>query len=149
MKTGSQQSFNLFENTTYIEESICVDAACSGNPGVMEYKGVYTNTGEVLFHFGPILGKNNIGEFLAIVHGLGFLIKHGKNFPIYSDSLTAIKWVKVKRANTSLHRNKETKRVWELIERAEKWLLENDYNTKIIKWETDRWGEVKADFGRK
>ncbi|GMB09600.1 ribonuclease H1 domain-containing protein [Thermolongibacillus altinsuensis] len=137
------------ENAAYIEESICVDAACSGNPGQMEYKGVYTKTGEVLFHFGPALGTNNIGEFLAIVHALAFLKQHGKDWPIYSDSQTAIKWVKAKKVNTSLIRNKDTERVWQLIERAEQWLKQNDYNNPILKWETDRWGEIKADFGRK
>ncbi|WAA13117.1 ribonuclease H family protein [Fervidibacillus halotolerans] len=134
---------------TYIEESICVDAACSGNPGQMEYKGVYTKTGKVLFHYGPILGTNNIGEFLAIVHALSFLKKYRKDNPIYSDSVTAMKWVRAKKANTTLIRNKDTERVWKLIERAELWLQTNDYNNPILKWETDIWGEIKADFGRK
>ena len=69
----AQQTLDIFDDYSYIEESICVDAACSGNPGAMEYQGVYTKTGKVLFHYGPILGTNNVGEFLAIVHGLGFL----------------------------------------------------------------------------
>ena len=50
-------------------EALAVDAACSGNPGPMEYRGVYLRTGETVFHFGPVYGTNNIGEFLAIVHG--------------------------------------------------------------------------------
>ena len=145
----TQGTLDLFTDTSYLEESICVDAACSGNPGAMEYKGVYTKNGKVLFHFGPTLGTNNIGEFLAIVHGLSFVKKYNKDLPIYSDSLTAIKWVRVKRANTSLPRNRDTERVWKLIERAENWLKENDYKNKVLKWETNRWGEVKADFGRK
>jgi hypothetical protein len=37
----------------------------------------------------------------------------------------------------------------EMIERAEKWLKENRYSNKIVKWETELWGEVPADFGRK
>lgn len=148
-KTSQQISLNLNKDMTYIEESICVDAACSGNPGQMEYKGVYTKTGKVLFHFGPILGTNNVGEFLAIVHALAFLKQYGKDYPIYSDSLTAIKWVKTKKVNTALIRNKDTERVWRLIERAKQWLKKNDYNNPILKWETDIWGEIKADFGRK
>jgi ribonuclease HI len=148
-RTPEPMSVDSTNNATYIKESICVDAACSGNPGEMEYKGVYTKTGKVLFHFGPALGTNNIGEFLAIVHGLAFLKQHGKDWPIYSDSQTAIKWVKTKKVNTSLIRNKETERVWQLIERAEQWLKHNDYNNPILKWETNLWGEIKADFGRK
>ncbi|WP_338469755.1 ribonuclease H family protein [Niallia sp. XMNu-256] len=148
-KGNAQQTSKLIGPSSYIEESISVDAACSGNPGAMEYKGVYTKTGQVLFHFGPILGTNNIGEFLAIVHGLGFLKQREMDVPIYSDSLTALKWVRNKKANTSLKRNKDTEQVWILIERAEKWLKDNDYKNQLLKWETEKWGEVKADFGRK
>lgn len=134
----------------YIEESISVDAACSGNPGVLEYQGVYTKDGRQLFHYGPILkGTNNIGEFLAIVHALAYLRKKKSNLPIYSDSKIAINWVRKQRANTSLVKDESTVEVWELIERAEKWLQNNDYENKLLKWETDLWGESKADFGRK
>ena len=60
-----------------IAESISVDAACAGNPGVLEYQGVETSTKRVLFSMGPFPeGTVNIGEFLAIVHGLAFLQKH-------------------------------------------------------------------------
>lgn len=135
--------------SAYIIESISVDAACSGNPGPMEYKGVLTKTGEQLFHFGPITGTNNIGEFLAIVHGLGYLKQRNLTIPIYSDSATAIKWVKMKKANTTIALNSETEKVWELIKRAEHWLSTNTYSNPIMKWETDKWGEIKADFGRK
>lgn len=136
-------------NTDYMKESISVDAACSGNPGAMEYKGVYTKTGKELFHFGPILGTNNIGEFLAIVHGLAYLQKKNLQIPIYSDSQTAIKWVKMKKVNTSLALTKDTEQVWKLIRQGEQWLKKNTYTNQIIKWETERWGENKADFGRK
>lgn len=140
---------NKTYSTNYVEESICVDAACSGNPGWMEYRGVHTRTGEELFHVGPMIGTNNIGEFLAIVHGLAWLQQQNKSWPIYSDSATAMKWVKGKKANTTLVRNAETERVWQLIERAEAWLRTHHYTNEIMKWETEQWGEIKADFGRK
>lgn len=146
-KTVKKDPANL--DTDFIKESISVDAACSGNPGAMEYKGVYTKTGKELFHFGPVLGTNNIGEFLAIVHGLAFLKEKGLQIPIYSDSQTAIKWVKMKKVNTSLALSKDTEQVWDLIKRGEQWLKTNTYPNQIIKWETERWGENKADFGRK
>ncbi|WP_461200281.1 ribonuclease H1 domain-containing protein [Anoxybacillus sp. TBDG-1] len=135
--------------TNYIEESICVDAACSGNPGWMEYRGVHTKTGEQLFYVGRMIGTNNIGEFLAIVHALAWLQQQNKSLPVYSDSATAIKWVKGKKANTTLARTTKTERVWQLIERAEAWLRTHHYVNEIIKWETEQWGEIKADFGRK
>jgi ribonuclease HI len=131
-----------------IEESICVDAAYDG--GVMEYQGVYTKTRERLFHFGPFEGAtNNVGEFLAIVHALGYLKKRKLSVPVYSDSITAIHWVKQKRTRTKLKTSSETKSLLYLVERAEKWLSENNYPNQLLKWETHAWGENPADFGRK
>ncbi|SFA90892.1 MULTISPECIES: viroplasmin family protein [unclassified Bacillus (in: firmicutes)] len=147
--TSSKTSKASTAPGSYIEESISVDAACSGNPGMMEYQGVATKTGQVIFHFGPILGTNNIGEFLAIVHALSLLKKQGLETTIYTDSQTAMSWVRNKKANTSLVRNAKTDEVWDMIHRAEKWLKENTYKNKILKWETKQFGEIKADFGRK
>ena len=101
-------------------DSLSVDAACSGNPGMMEYQGVHTKTGEVLFHFGPALGTNNIGEFLAIVHALAMLKKQELDTTIYTDSVTALSWVRNKKANTSLVRNSETATVWSLMKPGRK-----------------------------
>ena len=130
--------------------SISVDAACSGNPGPMEYRGVWTDTPEEeIFKFGPIEGTNNIGEFLALVEGLKFLKEYDLDICIYSDSLTAITWVKNKRANTTLKENDKTKQAFKLLREAEKWLEINKYTTKILKWDTKTLGEIKADFGRK
>ncbi|TXE12871.1 ribonuclease H [Seonamhaeicola algicola] len=130
--------------------SIAVDAASSGNPGKMEYRGVDTKTKKQLFIQGPFdEGTNNIGEFLAIVHGLAFLQKHDSNRIIYTDSRTAISWVKKKKCNTKLERNTKNKTLFDLIERAEHWLKTNTYITIIVKWETKAWGEIPADFGRK
>ena len=130
--------------------SISVDAASSGNPGTMEYQGVDTNTKEVLFKMGPFNNStNNIGEFLALVHGIAILEKDLKKRIIYSDSVTAISWVSKKRCQTKLKRNDENEEVFILIDRATKWLKENNYSAKIKKWETKKWGEIPADFGRK
>ncbi|MDR1344049.1 MAG: ribonuclease H family protein [Tannerellaceae bacterium] len=137
-------------NNLPIPESIAVDAACSGNPGDMEYRGVYTATGEELFHIGPLKqGTNNVGEFLALVHGLALLKQKNSNLPIYSDSMNAIKWVRNKKSKTLLERSEVNRPIFDLLERAEKWLGENDYSTTILKWETSLWGEIPADFGRK
>jgi len=133
-----------------ILQSISVDAACSGNPGVLEYQGVDTSNRNKLFHQGPFPeGTVNIGEFLAIVHGLGYLKKRGLSIPIYSDSMTAIKWVRDKKTNTKLIRNEVNKSLFHLIERAEYWLKTNTYDNPILKWKTAEWGEIYADFGRK
>lgn len=132
-------------------KSISVDAACSGNPGVMEYQGVWTDTKDPIFYQGPFAnGTNNIGEFLAIVHALALLKKRGNGSTIiYTDSRTAISWVKKKKANTKLAPGKNNAALFELIRRAENWLKANTFTNPIIKWETKIWGEIPADFGRK
>ena len=146
-----QKKLNVKNNNAIIWDSISVDAACSGNPGLMEYQGVDTKTKEKIFYQGPFLmGTNNIGEFLAIVHALALYKQKGLHKrPIYSDSVTAMGWVKKKKANTKLEQNAKTAKLYELILRAENWLKQNSYNNPIIKWETEDWGEIPADFGRK
>ena len=129
--------------------ALAVDAACSGNPGQMEYRGVYLATGEEIFHFGPIFGTNNIGEFLAIVHALALLKQKGSDMPIYSDSRNALLWIKQRRCKTKLPQTPEAEEAYQYIERAEKWLQGNTYTNPLIKWETEVWGEIPADFGRK
>ena len=131
-------------------ESLSVDAACSGNPGLMEYRGVYTRTGEEVFRQGPFKdGTNNVGEFLALVHGLAFLKQKNSPLPVYTDSKTAMAWVKAKKAKTLLEKNNSNAVLFDMIERAENWLKSNKYTTEIVKWETTVWGEIPADFGRK
>lgn len=150
-KKTAGKKFLVEANTQIIKGSLAVDAACSGNPGDMEYRGVDIDSGTELFHFGPVeMGTNNIGEFLAIVHALALLQKEQKpNTTIYTDSRTAISWVKRKHANTKLVQNAKTKKLHELIIRAESWLKNNTYQNPIVKWETESLGEIPADFGRK
>ena len=133
-----------------IAESISVDAACSGNPGILEYRGVFTGSGRELFRVGPFPeGTVNIGEFLALVHGLAMLKKQNSSIPVYSDSRTAISWVSKKKVNTKLEKNQKNKKLFELVTRALNWLKNNSYENRILKWETEYWGEIPADFGRK
>ena len=127
-----------------------VDAACSGNPGPMEYQGIDRATGQQVFHYGPMHGTNNIGEFLAIVHALALLQQMGRpQTTIYSDSRNAILWVKKKKCKTTLVRTPQTEQLHQIIARAERWLATHNYLNPILKWETGKWGEVPADFGRK
>jgi ribonuclease HI len=144
----SQQ--RLLETGQPIPASYSVDASCIGNPGVLEYRCVYNETGKELFRQGPFqYGTNNIGEFLAIVHALALFKKKGIDVPIYSDSENAIDWVKHKKCKTRLEWDEKSSELFNLIERAETWLLNNEYTNEILKWETEAWGEIPADFGRK
>jgi ribonuclease HI len=133
-----------------ILKSISVDGAWNTSTGIVEYRGVNTKTKEILFEVGPFEdGTNNIAEFLAIVHGLAYCKKNSLSLPIYSDSQTAIGWVRDKQARTNHEMNNKNKKTFELIDRAIIWLNENDYPNKVLKWETTAWGENPADFGRK
>ena len=133
-----------------LKQAICVDAACSGNPGILEYRGVNLVTGQEIFHRGTFPeGTNNIGEFLAIVTGLAWLKQNNLSLPLYTDSKNAILWIKQKQAKTKLERNARNKELFDLVDRAAEWLHNNSFDTRILKWETKAWGEIPADFGRK
>jgi ribonuclease HI len=151
--SSNKKQAKVKNNASEIKPSgdiIVVDAACSGNPGLMEYRGVYLRTGKEIFHQGPFeQGTNNIGEFLAIVHALALQnIKH-TTMPIYSDSMSALSWIKKRKCNTKLLQTLENQEIFNLIDRAEKWLVTYKSNILILKWETKFWGEIPADFGRK
>lgn len=127
------------------ELSICVDAACNAK-GDMEYRGVFTYSADEIFKKGVYKnGSNNVGEFLALVHGLAWLKKQKSDIPIYSDSKYAMIWVEKKKANTSI----TDPVLLDLVTRAENWLKKNSYKNPVIKWQTKFWGEIPADFGRK
>ena len=131
-------------------EALAVDAACSGNPGPMEYRGVHLPSGKQIFHFGPVQGTNNIGEFLAIVHALALLYNRGDSTTaIYSDSRTAQIWVRKRKCGTKLVRTPKNTRLLDIVARAEQWLQNHSFQNPIYKWQTDKWGEIPADFGRK
>ncbi len=155
-KPASSQGW-LFAPTQPLLPSICVDAACSGVPGPVEWRGVETESGRELFKAGPYPdGTNNIGEFLAIVQALAWLQKQSSNLPIYSDSENAILWVKAQKCRTKMEQTNRNTELFDLIAHAEKWLAENGSSgrsvagqTRILKWDTNAWGEIPADFGRK
>ncbi|MFA8300260.1 MAG: viroplasmin family protein [Hyphomicrobiales bacterium] len=149
---SSQNNQSLSEDAkkNIITPSLSVDAACSGNPGKMEYQGVDTATKKRIFYQGVFYpGTNNIGEFLALVHGLAYLKQNKYDYPIYTDSKTALSWVRNKRIKTTLDRIPENENMFQMVDRAIKWLEINTYTTKILKWNTEEWGEIPADFGRK
>ena len=139
-----------------VSPAIAVDAACSGNPGKMEYQGVFVDFGTqpaktIQLFKSPVFehGTNNIGEFLAIVHALAWQKQKNVSYPIYSDSVNAQLWIKQKKCKTKLQRNAKNEGLFQLVERAEKWLNENAIEVPILKWKTEIWGEIPADYGRK
>lgn len=130
--------------------SVCVDAACESNRYNLEYRGVDTATGQELFRKGPLKrGTNNLGEFLAIVDALKLLQTQGKASPVYSDSRNALLWVKERRVGSKLPRTEQTEAVWQRADAALAWLRNNDFSNPLLKWNTEEWGEIPADFRRK
>ncbi|MCH5224855.1 MAG: ribonuclease H family protein [Muribaculaceae bacterium] len=127
-----------------------VDASCLGNPGIMEYRGVNLKTGEEIFRVGPFEdATNNIGEFLALVHAMALMAKTGDYHNIYSDSRTAMSWWRNRKVKTTLQPTPRNEKVFELLARASAWINVHQFPMKVSKWQTERWGEIPADFGRK
>jgi ribonuclease HI len=148
-KPASSQKWLLAKQAP-IKDSYVVDAACSGSPGRLEWRGLHLGSGKLLFHQGPFQrGTNNIGEFLAVVQALQLLDQKGLNLPVYSDSGTAIAWVRRNACNTSLKMDGRNRLLFSLITLAEKWLQEHPARAKVLKWDTQAWGEIPADFNRK
>ena len=131
------------------EDTLSVDAAYSSKTGIMEYRGVFTDSGNVYFHETFSVGTNNVGEFLAVVHALAKMKSEGLEKDIYTDSNTAIAWVRNKRVNSKMNYSSSTKYLWSVISRAENWLKNNEYQNQVLKWKTKDWGEIFADFERK
>ena len=146
----SQRDYKTMSTLKPILPALAVDAACSGNPGVMEFRGVIADTGTEVFHRGPFVeGTNNIGEFLALVLGLAYIKKYNLNWVIYTDSVTALAWVRQKRCKTKIEWSAKNQDLFFMVRKAEMWLHDNTWTTPIYKWDTKAWGEIPADFGRK
>lgn len=133
------------------QNALAVDAACSGNPGPAEYRGVYVATGQEMFRMGPFQGgTNNIAEFIALVHGLAYLEKIGRpDIPVYTDSRTARSWLRTGKAKTTVKRTAANAPIMDLLERALAWARTHVPANEVLVWDTPRWGEIPADFGRK
>lgn len=131
---------------------LSVDGASDGSS--CEFQAVWVDTKKLAFASKKFVGgTNNIAEFLGLV----LACKHlkDKNLPIniYTDSVTAMAWFRNKKANTTASANgKMTAELENLIQKSEKFLIENEEllkTAKILKWETKEWGEIPADYGRK
>lgn len=147
-KAGSTEKVQ--SPTNPILPALAVDAACSGNPGMMEFRGVIADTGTEVFHRGPFVnGTNNIGEFLALVLGLAWLKQNNLPWALYSDSRTALAWLRKGHADTKIEWNASNQDLFFMVRKAEMWLHDNTWTTPIYKWDTKAWGEIPADFGRK
>ncbi|MCH5227665.1 MAG: ribonuclease H family protein [Muribaculaceae bacterium] len=154
--SGPSKSSSLGNTKPYTEnpeidtDAWAVDASCLGNPGKMEYRGVNLKTGEEIFRIGPFEdATNNIGEYLALVHAMALMTRNGEFHNIYSDSKTAMSWYRNRRVKTQLKPTQRNAKVFELLARASVWVNTHSFPCRVMKWDTERWGEIPADFGRK
>jgi len=140
---------------------IAVDASTRGNPGPSEYKGIDIATGRILFHVSIGIATNNITEFIAVAHAVIKAKQEDVKVDIYTDSITALSWLKKKKANSNMPISRNTEKALDYIKRVETALEKYDItkvgvdelliNGKIsvLKWYTSEWGEIPADFGLK
>ena len=141
---------NFQDNPEIDHDAWAVDASCLGNPGKMEYRGVDLSTGNVIFQMGPFEdATNNIGEYLALVHAMALMAKKGEYHNIYTDSRTALSWYTKRKVNTRLKQTPRNAKIFELLARASVWVNTQNFPAKVMKWQTERWGEIPADYGRK
>ena len=146
----TKDSGTLSDNPEIDPDAWAVDASCLGNPGKMEYRGVEVKTGKVIFQIGPFEdATNNIGEYLALIHAMALMTKKGEYHNIYTDSVTALSWWRNKKIKTKLQQTPRNAKVFELLARASVWANTHRFPGKVIKWQTERWGEIPADYGRK
>jgi ribonuclease HI len=145
-----KQSNIVLDAPPYIVPSLCVDVGTYGNPGRVMYRGVATHTGLVVFESPPIpYGTNNLGEFVAIVHGLAYIEKNGLDMPVYTDSVNARNWVRRREVRSTLERDTRAITMWTLVDRALQWLYTHRDHATVLQWDTKAWGQIKADYDRK
>ena len=146
---GMKIDYTLFPDIRL--DAIAVDGACAKNPGPMEYRGVRVADGVEIFHVGPYEGgTNNIAEYLAIIHAAALFARSGDTTtPIYSDSRTAQAWIRRGHSNTHIEPTAANAPLRAVLARADAWIASHRIPNPILKWDTDHWGEIPADFGRK
>lgn len=148
--SSSPSLTSLSDNPEIDSDAWAVDASCLGNPGKMEYRCVDLKTGKVVFQMGPFDdATNNIGEYLALVHAMALMAKKGEWHNIYSDSKTAMSWWRNRRIKTRLQQTERNSKIFELLARASVWVNTHHFPGRVMKWQTERWGEIPADYGRK
>lgn len=140
------------ENQKPTTEVLTVDGASNGKN--CEFQAVWYPSGKKAFSSKVFEGgTNNIAEFLGLVLAIKHLKDKDLPLVVYTDSITAISWVRDKKANTTARTTgKLTNELESLLEKAEAFLMQNKElmkKVKIKKWETKEWGEIPADFGRK
>lgn len=124
---------------------IATDAAHSMKNGKTEYQGIDLATRQQIFYRDLGNQTTNIGEFLAVIEAVKYIIENDfQPRVIFTDSTTAIAWFKTKKTSST--------KPCKDLQKAEMFLraMAADVDTiEIYHWDNKRWGETPADFGRK
>lgn len=138
------------DSIRYEIESINCDGSYSSSTGIMEFNVKDTKTGELLINKSYFSGTNNLAEFLAVVNAIEYLKQNNlRKKIIYTDSVTAMAWVRDKTVNTNFDTTLDFNLENDIKEALEYLQKEPSYNYTIKKWDTINWGEIPSDFGRK
>lgn len=130
-------------------ESCAVGTFKSNHNSDIGYIGVATGTGDKLFQVSTLPNStNNIGAFLAVCHALAFCAERGLETPIYSDSQTALAWIRHRKCGSALTRTAANLKTFDLVNRAERWLASHDWRNSVLQWNTKAWGPIPANFKR-
>ncbi len=124
---------------------VAVDGWTSGNPGPGGWKITDLN-GNVLYEKEyKSAHTNNLYEFLGLAAAVFYF--HEKDVKVYSDSVTAIAWVKGNMGRDARKKYAEDplfQKAKAIIDEHKEWV-----NTHVEKWDTENNGEIPADPGRK
>lgn len=124
---------------------ILVDGFALNNPGYGGFRGVNRN-GIELFSRTYLNITNNLAEYLGVIAGLWY-VKDDTQAKVYTDSMTAIKWVQRGNHNSTLNLSGE---LTSALNKAEDLLYQLKNTTyKVQKWNTKKYGEILADYGNK
>lgn len=127
------------------QKGIVCDAAHSEKNQLTEYQAYVLETGERIFRKDIGYQTTNIGEFLALVDSIKWVIETDYSPKvIYSDSVTAITWVREKKT-ASKRKNKNLAKAEIFLQVFDSCISE----IEILHWNNKVWGENPADFGNK
>jgi ribonuclease HI len=148
-------------NLEYPQIGICVDASTRGNPGISQYQIVDLDGKVKKVLSKKFYSTNNIAEFIGLCHAVHYCFENGDD-NLFTDSMTALSWVKNGRINSNMARNRMTNAAWVMVGKSMNFIKQfkfDDHKQALIredgkavfltKWFTSEWGEIPADFGNK
>lgn len=135
-------------------QGVFVNCKCEDNPGIAKFQLYDLNLKKVLTVSDNFYCSNDLTEFLGLVNSIYYCF-HNNHEHLFSNSETAISWIRKKKYRSNLIRTKETEITWDKINKALKWLKTLEYTDKsgsfrdpstkkivyVHKWLESEWGK--------